>query len=161
MDLTLVREAGGSASAYFDCLYGYDRRGGDPLMKHSRQAVMVLAVVCATALGTGAARAQDPVRVAPGVYKVVLENDRVRVLEVTLKPGEKVPMHSHPANVIYPLNAAKARFTLPDGKSIEVALEPGAVAWHEPETHSSENIGKTEARVLVIELKEASKQPKK
>ena len=131
-------------------------------MKHSRQMMAaILAVVCVTALGIGVVCAQDPVKVAPNVYKVVLENDRVRVLEATLKPGEKAPMHSHPANVVYPLNASKARFTMPDGRSVEVELKPGEASWHEAETHASENIGSTDAHVLVVELKSHPKSSKK
>jgi hypothetical protein len=36
-----------------------------------------------------AASAQDPVKTSPQYYKVLLENDQVRVLEYRLKPGEK------------------------------------------------------------------------
>ena len=42
---------------------------------------------------------EDAVKVAPHVYKVALENDRVRVLETRMKPGDKTSMHSHPAVV--------------------------------------------------------------
>jgi quercetin dioxygenase-like cupin family protein len=46
-------------------------------------------------------RAQDMVKVAPKNCSVVLDNDRVRVIRVVLKPGETLPMHSHPANVVF------------------------------------------------------------
>ncbi|PYJ67167.1 MAG: hypothetical protein DME76_15800, partial [Verrucomicrobia bacterium] len=46
------------------------------------------------------ASAQDPVKTSPQYYKVLLENDQVRVLEYRLKPGEKEPTHSHPAGVV-------------------------------------------------------------
>jgi hypothetical protein len=122
---------------------------------------LAVTAVCVVILGTGAALAADPVKVAPGVYKVALENDHVRVLEVTLKPGEKVPMHSHPACIIYPLNDSKTRFTSPDGKSVDVDMKTGAVSWHEAESHMSENIGQSDARVLVIEMKKHSKPHQK
>src|SRR5687768_15294288 len=38
----------------------------------------------------------DPVAVSPAHYRLVLENDRVRVLEMTLKAGEIDEEHSHP-----------------------------------------------------------------
>jgi quercetin dioxygenase-like cupin family protein len=69
----------------------------------------VLALACA------AARAQDPVKTSPQYYKVLLENERVRVLEYRLKPGEKEAMHSHPAGVVYVLSGAKLKFTYSDG----------------------------------------------
>jgi quercetin dioxygenase-like cupin family protein len=125
----------------------------------NKLAIGILAFGCMTALGSGAVRAQDAAKVAPTVYKVVLENEHVRVMVATVKPGEKVPMHSHPASVIYPLNASKVKFTSPDGKSIEVDMKPGAASWHEPETHAPENIGTAEARVLVIEMKDSTKKP--
>ena len=93
-------------------------------------------------------------KVAPNTTKVLLENDRVRVLEVQQKPGEKLAMHSHPAYLVYSLSLGKAKFTSPDGKTIEGELnKAGAVNWHEAETHAVENVGTTDSRVLVIELK--------
>ena len=44
---------------------------------------------------------QDPVEVAPNIYKVPLENDRVRVLDIHMQPGDKSPQHSPPAHVLY------------------------------------------------------------
>ncbi len=49
------------------------------------------------------AQGQDPVTTSPKYYKVLLENDHMRVLEYRLKAGEKEPMHSHPAGVVYVL----------------------------------------------------------
>ena len=57
------------------------------------------------------ARAQDPVKTSPQYYKVLLENEQVRVLEYRLKPGEKEAMHSHSAGVVYVLSGAKMKFT--------------------------------------------------
>ena len=100
----------------------------------------------------------DPVKVAPKIYKVLLENDRVRVLKVRLKPGKKSPMHSHPAYVIYALSTCKVRFTLPDGKTKEVKMKAGETAWSDAESHVVDNIGSTEVHVLNIELKELDKK---
>ena len=99
------------------------------------------------------AMAQDMAKVAPSSTKVVLENDRVRVLEVRQKPGEKGAMHSHPASLICPVSTSKAKFSSADGKTTESELKAGAVTWHEAETHAVENVGTTDSHVLVIELK--------
>ena len=99
------------------------------------------------------AMAQDMAKVAPSSTKVVLENDRVRVLEVRQKPGEKGAMHSHPASLLCPLSTSKAKFTSSDGKTTESELKAGAVTWREAETHAVENVGATDSHVLVIELK--------
>ncbi|MGZ5382074.1 MAG: hypothetical protein ACXWFQ_09430, partial [Thermoanaerobaculia bacterium] len=52
-------------------------------------------------LGAACARAQDVAVVAKDHYKVLFENAQVRVVENTLKPGEKDPMHTHPAGWFY------------------------------------------------------------
>jgi quercetin dioxygenase-like cupin family protein len=95
----------------------------------------------------------DAVSAAPDVYRVLLENDRVRVLDVQMKPGAKSSMHSHPDLVSYSLNPGRLRFTLPSGESMEVELRPGEALRLEAPTHATENIGTTETHDLTIELK--------
>jgi quercetin dioxygenase-like cupin family protein len=96
---------------------------------------------------------QDAVTVAPHVYTVLFENERVRLLEVRMKPGDRSEMHSHPDYAIYPLNDAKATFTSPNGDSAEVEMKSGEALWHDAELHAVENRGPTEARVILFELK--------
>ena len=96
---------------------------------------------------------RDPVKLAPDFYKVALENDRVRVLDIRMKPGDKSPEHSHPAYVIYALSDAKLKFTDPDGTSEEVEVDAGQTVWRDAETHAVENVGTTEVHVLNIELR--------
>jgi len=97
-----------------------------------------LAVLCATAHG------QDPVKTSPQYYKVLLENDQVRVLEYRLKAEEKEAMHSHPTGVVCVLSGAKLKFSYPDGRTEERAAATGETIWREPTTHAVENIGDTE-----------------
>lgn len=99
------------------------------------------------------AKAQDPAKVDAGHYKVILNNSRVRVLDVHHKPGEKAPMHSHPNHVIYSLTGGTVKFTLPDGKTNTVTFKAGQATWHNAETHAVENVGKNEIHALDIELK--------
>ena len=70
--------------------------------------------------------AEDAAKVAPHVYKVVFENERARVLDVRMKPGESTSIHSHPDYVVYLLSGGKVRFTSPSGESAEVELPAGA-----------------------------------
>ena len=97
---------------------------------------------------------QDPVRVAPKNVKVVFENNRVRVLEVRIKPGEKIPMHSHPPHLIYTLSEFKGKYSTPDGESTLNLGKTGAWSWTEAITHASENVGTTEIHAFAVELKE-------
>jgi len=103
------------------------------------------------------AQAQDPAKTSPQYYRVLLENDQVRVLEWRLKPGEKEAMHSHPPGVVYELSAAKLRITFPDGKTQESTGAAGETFWRGPTTHAIENIGDTEAHAIAVDVKAAAK----
>ena len=100
-----------------------------------------------------AAKAQDPAKVDPAHYKVLLDNEDVRILEVRQQPGDKSPMHSHPHHAVYWLTASTLKFTSSDGKTKTVTTKPGQVVWREAETHMVEITGKTESHALDIELK--------
>jgi beta-alanine degradation protein BauB len=71
----------------------------------------------------------DAVKVASDSYKVVLENDAVRVLEVRIKQGAKAEMHSHPRSVAICLNDQRLKFTFPNGKTEKADLERGQTVW--------------------------------
>ena len=107
----------------------------------------------------GSAVAQDSVKVAPNSYTVLLENDQVRVLKDCLKPGEKIPMHSHGYRVIYELTTNTSRFTFPAAPSVVSDSKADEVKWGTPVTHSEENIGKTEGCALIVELKRLQNSP--
>ena len=97
--------------------------------------------------------AADAVQVAPDNYRTLLENDRVRLLESRLRPGDKTAMHSHPDLLAYPLSAGKVRFVLDNGESFELELTAGEPVFVEAQSHTTENIGAAEMRVLLVELK--------
>ena len=97
--------------------------------------------------------AEDAAKVASHVYKVVFENERARVLEVRMKPGESTTRHSHPDYVVYLLSGGKVRFTSPSGESAEVELPAGASMWRKAEEHATDNIGTTEDHALFFEPK--------
>ena len=102
------------------------------------------------------AMAQDAVTTEPGAYRIVFENDQVRVLEFVSRPHTAlcgVGKHSHPAHLTIALTDAKVRVTLPDGKRIVATNKPGDVFWSEAETHTVENIGDGVVRALIVELK--------
>ena len=85
--------------------------------------------------------ADDAAKVAPHVYKVVFENERARVLEVTMEPGSRADLHSHPDYFVYFLSGGKVRFATAAGETQEVELPAGASMWREAEQHATENIG--------------------
>jgi beta-alanine degradation protein BauB len=100
------------------------------------------------------ARAQDPVKLRPDTFSVKLENESVRVLKWTLKPGDKEPMHTHPEMVVYILKGGKLRGYGPDGKVLrELEVKAGGTYWWAPQKHITENIGKTEVQAILVEYK--------
>lgn len=128
-------------------------------MNASRLVIGAAALLAA--LGLPAPRtawAQDVVKVAPNQAKALLENDRVRVVEVKIKAGEKLPMHSHPAYVLYSLTSGKTKSTAPDGKTTERETIAGTASWNDAQTHSTENVATTDGHVLLVELKEPQKK---
>ena len=101
----------------------------------------------------GATRTQDPLVVNAKSIALKLENARVRVLEATLKPGDKEELHTHPAYVIYVIAGGQVRMHNSDGKVTETAFRTGDVLYRDPVTHWAENIGKTTIRLELVELK--------
>ena len=103
------------------------------------------------------AAAQDPVQSDGDKYKVLKENDRVRVLEYRDQPGEKTHSHRHPAFVLYALSPFKRKLTLPGGKTLMREFKVGDVLYSDEQTHIGENVGATPTHVIMVELKEAAK----
>lgn len=122
-------------------------------MNPSRLALAAAAAAALVLQPARPARAQDPAVVNAKTIRVTLENDRVRVLEAVLQPGDKEQLHNHPAYVFYVLEGGTMRNHLPDGKTSDSKLEAGQVFFREPLIHWAENIGTTTVRVVLVELK--------
>ena len=112
----------------------------------------VIALLCL--LAAGQLWAQDPVRTDSDKYKVVFENERVRVLEYRDNPGDKTTMHAHPDMIVMARSAFKRQLSLANGKTMVREFKQGESMWTDAQSHIGENVGKTETDVLIIELKE-------
>lgn len=95
----------------------------------------------------------DPVEVSPNNYKVLLENEHVRVLEMNLPAGRKDEVHSHPAETVYFLSGGKAKIRLPNGDAVDAEIPDGHVMWNEAWTHQVENVGSSNIRAIIVEDK--------
>lgn len=101
------------------------------------------------------ADADHILKVVPKSAKVVFENDKVRVIVVTMRKGQTIPMHSHNKGLSYSLNSGKIRATLKDGRVVKADVKEGEVSWSDRdglETHAVENLGET-LRELCVEFK--------
>ena len=120
----------------------------------TRAVLLALSAFCAAS-----AAAQDPAKVAPDIYKVLMENASVRVLEVKGKVGQKAPMHKHPGYVVYNLSDGSVRFTDAKGATSEAPLKTGEAMWRDAESHASEVV--TDIHALLFELKGPAGRPQR
>ena len=95
----------------------------------------------------------DPTVTDPTLYRVVFENERVRVLQYRDEPGDRTHAHRHPDSVMVTLSAFRRRVTSGD-RSAEVELPAGEARWVGAQEHTGENIGDTQTHSIFIELKE-------
>lgn len=92
---------------------------------------------------------------SPDVYKVIAENEQYRIILATWKPGQRDDWHSHGSTVgNYFLTDCNLRAHTPDGKSVENQRNAGfASVSGRVASHSVENIGNSECKVILFEPK--------
>jgi hypothetical protein len=102
----------------------------------------------------------DALLAAPASHRLIVDNDRVRVLEVVIEPGSREPEHTHRAvSVMIVDEPARIRYYVGDALRFETAASfesrPGVrVRWMEPEgPHSVENIDERRYHAIRVELK--------
>lgn len=100
----------------------------------------------------------DPVQAHPDLYRVLLENDRVRVLRYEDAPGDRTSPHVHPDSVMITLSDFERRLGQ-DGQERDVRFGPGEVRWLDAQQHAGENIGQTPTVTIFVELKEHRPTP--
>lgn len=104
-----------------------------------------------------AAEAAIPQRgnAAENGVRIVLENARVRVREVTFPPKQTAAMHTHAlAHVGIVIQGGTLSFRYPDGRTETEMLSAGGVGYRDANvTHEPTNVGTTPVRVIEVELK--------
>ena len=110
---------------------------------------MLLAAVVATAVPAPL----DPIRVAPHIYQLKFENERVRVIEQTVRNGETQPLHAHPDRLlVYLQTCAWVEEDGQGGKRMQ-SFKYGEVVWVNAETHGGGNASVVqECKILEIEM---------
>jgi hypothetical protein len=133
---------------------------GGSIMKHLTDIFMGLLVATVMlAFSNGAVMAQEKAKAAPAKETkapgptVVFENERVRVTEGRIKPGEKNEMMARGDRINIAIKAAKTRVHYPDGKKEDRDRKAGSVSFNKAGTSSTENIGKTETHSVIVTLK--------
>ncbi|MCU1431367.1 MAG: cytoplasmic protein [Actinotalea sp.] len=95
----------------------------------------------------------DPVVTNPEHYRVVFENERVRVLEYRDVPGHVSVAHEHPDSVMVTLSAFERRLHRGE-QSVDVSLDAGFAGWLPAQRHHGENTGTTATHAIFVELKD-------
>jgi quercetin dioxygenase-like cupin family protein len=123
-------------------------------------AVALFAIVPTAALTEPPPPAKGPVDAlvsSPGNFKLLLDNDHVRVLQYTLPPGARDHWHTHPPRVGYVLSGAKIRVTEADGSHQDYDEKTGETYWGEfSPLHDTLNLDTKPYIVLLIEVKDAN-----
>lgn len=115
-----------------------------------------VAAAVALAFGLGFALGARPSLALSKGENVVVENEKVRVVEFVLEPGIAMGMHDHPRDrVEITVVGGKVRVTTPDGKTQEADEKEGSVVFNKASAarHDVVNIGKSALRAYHVELK--------
>jgi len=107
-------------------------------------------------LSSGVAQAQDPVKVDSTHYKVIAENEHVRVLKISYPVGGKSVPHQHPDSIVVPLVTSKVHFASADGTSRDEELAAGTAMYAPAGVHTPSNMGKTAVDAILVEFKGAA-----
>jgi len=106
----------------------------------------------------------DAMSAAPAHHRLLLENERVRVLETRIEPGDTVPLHTHRWPSVYHILSwsdfvrrdAEGQ-VLVDSRTPGSTIEPPSAVWSEPlPPHTLENVGSQPIHLVSVEIKSAS-----
>jgi hypothetical protein len=89
--------------------------------------------------------------------KMLLENDRVRIWDLDLRPGDRLPFHCHTTPYFFVcVDDGRAISRFPDGNAMTIDYAAGFTWFDEvaggPEIHDLENVGDTRLRFTTVEL---------
>lgn len=96
---------------------------------------------------------EDPIRVSPEAYDVVLENERVRVLMESLPPGGSVGRHRHPDHLLIAITGGRVSARSIHGRAETYELEAGDAMWFPGLVHEVENVGRGDWSAAIVEVK--------
>lgn len=110
-------------------------------------------LLLAAVVGAAVPKPLDPLRVAPHIYSLDFENERVRVIRQTVRAGETLPLHAHPDRVMVYLQSCGWLEDDGSGGERMQLYRIGETVWAPAETHggTTANVAQ-ECKILEIEL---------
>ena len=116
-----------------------------------KKLFLACAAMAALFLFTTNCRAQDPVKAASNVYKLLKDTMGMRMLLVTFKPGEETAWHSHPDHMVYVVDGGKIEITDKGSQPQTMELKAGDAIALPAVTHKAKNVGGTTLKLVVYE----------
>jgi quercetin dioxygenase-like cupin family protein len=113
--------------------------------------LLIAAILMSLSPATAAQNTKDA---DAGVYKLLLENDKVRVYQANFAPGAKLPARAFPNHLIYMVTDGTIVFEQAGRTGYEMTFKAGEAQWFPAQTRALENDSDKEVRLLVVELKE-------
>jgi len=96
----------------------------------------------------------DIVQTSPNQARVLMENEHVRVVEYSVKPGEKDVWHTHPPRSSYVVSGGKVKVYSENGEPKISEVKTGASSWAgQGAKHYVENVGSTDIKIILTEIK--------
>ena len=117
-----------------------------------RRLVLVVMAIAVMAVGARLIGARQALPY-PETQKLLLENTFVRVFDIRVPPGVAEARHSHARGVTIALSDYDNETRVDGAQWVKGHTGFGEVKWAEPVTHEARNVGRTEQRVIRIELK--------
>lgn len=95
----------------------------------------------------------EATRLDPDRYRIVFENEAVRIVRLGFDPGEEGQMVHHPPRALVALTDLHARMRFEDGTSEGAEAEAGQAGWLDAQTLQTANAGKDRLEVVLVEPK--------
>ena len=100
------------------------------------------------------AKIEDALTAAPNNYRLLFENDRVRMLSLSIDPGDRVAMHSLRDHLVYNIADCTLTFLPPDGEARKCNMTAGQAQWFPGTSHEIVNDGPKSLEVIITEFKD-------
>ena len=111
-------------------------------------------LLLAAVVGAAVPKPLDPLKVAPHIYELEFENEKVRVVKQTIRNGETQPLHAHPDRLLVYLQTCAWMEDDGQGGQIMQEFKYGEVAWADAETHGGITATVVqECKIVEVELK--------
>jgi hypothetical protein len=110
-------------------------------------------IASALLLSLAAAQAQGPKLQSPEASKPLLDNERMRVSEMRLRPGSKIGLPNHPDQFAYLLTDATLVFSMPGKTPYQLDLKAGEATLLPAQSTEAQNDSDQEVRALLVEIK--------